>query len=87
MYFFPKQKHTLFNMAKVEEVKGEEVKKQIKRTSENSYQMLMEGQAELLISPVGDEINQCNFSKLLRDLYVKIYDLEAKYVELSSLNK
>jgi hypothetical protein len=37
-------------MAKVEEVKGEEVKgeevkKQIKRTSENSYQMLMEGQA------------------------------------------
>jgi hypothetical protein len=73
-------------MAKVEEVKGEEIKKEIKKSTENSYQMLMEGRAELLITPADDEVNQCNFSKLLRDLYIKIYDLEAKVAVLASPN-
>jgi hypothetical protein len=50
----------------------------VERTSENSFQMLMEGKAELLIIPKDDETNQCNFSKLMRDLYAKIYAIEAK---------
>lgn len=71
-------------MASIEEIK-EEVP--IERTSENSFQMLMEGKAELLITPANDEVNQCNFSKLMRDLYQKIYQLEAKLTLLTSTNK
>lgn len=70
-------------MGEISEIEKEE----IKRTSENSFQMLMEGRAELFITPADDKVNQCNFSKLLRDLYQKIYQLEAKLTLLSSPNK
>jgi hypothetical protein len=69
-------------MAGIEEIAEQPTTQQ--RTSENSYQMLMEGKAELFITPSDDEVNQCNFSKLLRDLYSKIYLLEGKVAKLSS---
>jgi hypothetical protein len=65
-------------MADIEEVA------EIKRTSENSYQLLIEGKAELLIQPRDDDENECNFSKLLRDLYKKLYILEGKVASLSN---
>jgi hypothetical protein len=46
--------------------------------------LLIEGKAELLIVPNNDEENECNFSKLLRDLYKKLYILEGKVASLSN---
>lgn len=42
----------------------------------SSYQLLVEKKLEFIIKSEQDESTQINMSELLRDLYIKIYQLE-----------
>jgi len=71
-----KNKHTLLHMAEVEEVAD------IQTINSDSYQHLFEGKVEVLVEDK-EKLRVMNISHLLRNLYTKIYELEAKIDKLS----
>lgn len=50
----------------------------------SSYQLLVEKKLEFIIKSDKDDQISINISELLRDLYIKIYKLEAAYHELKN---
>lgn len=51
------------------------------KISENAYQILMEGTADVIIKV--SETESYNYSTLIRDLYSKVYTLKHQLAELS----
>lgn len=55
------------------------------KSTNSSYQNLLEGKTELVIS-TKDEVYSCNVSELLRDLYQKYYNAEKQLAQLNNAN-
>lgn len=57
------------------ETEGQE-EEYVQPACENSYQLLIEGKMDVIVSNKESD-EHLNISKLIRDLYVKIYKLES----------
>ena len=51
------------------------------KISENAYQILMEGTADVIFKV--SETESYNYSTLIRDLYAKVYNLKSQVQELA----
>jgi hypothetical protein len=69
-------------MAEVEEIKQTP---DIQEINTESYQHLFEGKVEVLVEDK-EKLRVMNISHLLRNLYQKIYEVEAKLDKLSPKN-
>lgn len=69
-------------MSEIEEIKQTP---DIQEINSDSYQHLFEGKVEVLVEDK-EKLRVMNISHLLRNLYQKIYELEAKLDKLSPKN-
>ena len=76
-------------MARIEEEEVQQQQQQQQQqqrvTTENSYQLLMEGKSELHVKKSEDCTDQLSVTKLLRDLYNKIYELESRIAKVDKI--